>query len=132
MDIGLGMARGAAMRTPELKDTEILVQEGEAIDHLELLAKWFRGLDDPVRLGILEELRGGERSVDELSEALGMKQPRISNHLACLRWCRFVASRRDGQRVYYRLADPNVSAILDLAHASMMQNAARVFSCPRA
>src|SRR6266446_3434018 len=115
-----------------MDQTEILGLDGEQLDHLELLAKWFRGLDDPVRLGILEELRGGERSVDELSEALGMKQPRISNHLACLRWCRFVASRRDGQRTYYRLADPNVSAILDLAHASLARSAARVFSCPRA
>ncbi len=101
------------------------------MDHLDLLAKWFRGLDDPVRLRILEELRGGERSVDELCDALGMKQPRISNHLACLRWCRFVATRRASQRIYYRLADPNVSAILDLAHASMGRNAARIFSCPR-
>ncbi len=121
------------MRGPDaVAETEILVQEGEAVDHLELLAKWFRGLDDPVRLAILEELRGGDRSVEALCNALGMKQSRISNHLACLRWCRFVATRRAGQRIYYRLADPNVSAILDLAHASMTRNAARVFSCSRA
>ena len=121
------------MSTPEaVADTEIFVQEREPVDHLELLAKWFRGLDDPVRLGILEELRGGERSVEALCDALGMKQPRISNHLACLRWCGFVATRRQGQRIFYRLADPNVSAILDLAHASMTRNAARVFTCCRA
>ncbi len=113
-------------------DVETLVQAGEELDHLDLLAKWFRGLDDPVRLGILEELRGGEKSVDELCEELGMRQPRISNHLACLRWCRFVATRRQGQRIFYRLADPNVAAILDLAHASLARNAARVFACPRA
>jgi len=118
--------------TDPLADTEILVQDGEEVDHLELLAKWFRGLDDPVRLGILEELRGGEKRVDELCEALGLKQPRISNHLACLRWCNFVSTRRDGQRIFYRLADQNVPAILDLAHASMTRNAARVFCCTRA
>ncbi len=115
-----------------VEDTEILVEAGEEVDHLELLAKWFRGLDDPVRLGILEALRDGEKSVEELSELLGMKQPRISNHLACLRWCRFVATRREGKRVIYRLLDANVPAILDLAHASMERNAARVFCCPRA
>jgi DNA-binding transcriptional ArsR family regulator len=125
--------KAIALRTPEVvTETEVLVQDGEHIDHLDLLAKWFRGLDDPVRLAILEELRGGQRSVEELCEALGMKQPRISNHLACLRWCRFVVTRRVGQRVYYRLADPNVGTILDLAHASMTRNAARVFNCPRA
>jgi DNA-binding transcriptional ArsR family regulator len=112
-------------------ETEILVQEGETVDHLELLAKWFRGLDDPVRLGILEQLRTGEKSVEVLCAALGMKQPRISNHLACLRWCNFVKTRRQGQRIFYRLADPNVPAILDLAHDSMTRNAARVFCCTR-
>jgi DNA-binding transcriptional ArsR family regulator len=115
-----------------LSATELLVQDGEPIDHLELLAKWFRGLDDPVRLAILEALRAGERSVEELCETLGMKQPRISNHLACLRWCRFVATRRQGPRIFYRLADPNVPAILDLAHASLTRNAARVVGCTRA
>ncbi len=111
---------------------EDLVQPSEDVEHLELLAKWFRGLDDPVRLGILEILRSGEKSVEELCEELGMKQPRISNHLACLRWCGFVATRRRAQRIFYRLADPNVSAILVLAHASVARNAARVFTCTRA
>ena len=112
--------------------TVIEVQDGDALDHLELLAKWFRGLADPVRLGILEELRGGERSVEELCEALGMKQPRISNHLACLRWCQFVATRRQGQRIYYRLADSRIPGILDLANRSLAEHAERVYSCVRA
>lgn len=116
----------------QVAEAAILAQQGEDRDHLEVLAKWFRGLDDPVRLGILEALREGERSVEALCERLGMKQPRISNHLACLRWCGFVATRRQGQRVFYRLADPNVPAILDLAHASLARNALRVLSCTRA
>ncbi len=119
-------------RPEDFDDTEILVQVGEEVDHLDLLAKWFRGLDDPVRLGILEQLQSGEKNVEQLCAALGMKQPRISSHLACLRWCRFVFTRREGQRVYYRLADSNVSAVLDLAHASVAKNGARVFSCTRA
>jgi len=119
-------------RRATIEQLEIVVPDGEHVDHLDLLAKWFRGLDDPVRLGILEQLRAGEKSVEELCDALGMKQPRISNHLHCLRWCGFVATRRAGQRIHYRLADHNVSAILDLAHASLARNATRVFSCTRA
>jgi hypothetical protein len=47
---------GTAMdRRDVLDETEILVLDGEKVDHLDLLAKWFRGLDDPVRLGIVEE-----------------------------------------------------------------------------
>ncbi len=117
--------------TNSLRPAELLVQASEQADHLELLAKWFRGPDDPVRLGILEALRDGEQSVEQLCQRLGMKQPRISNHLACLRWCGFVATRRDAQRSYYRLADPHVSTILGLAHASLTRHAARVFRCPR-
>jgi DNA-binding transcriptional ArsR family regulator len=115
-----------------LRATEVLVDQGEELDYLDLLAKWFRGLDDPVRLGILDALRDGEKSVEELCEALGMKQPRISNHLACLRWCRFVATRRDGKRVLYRLSDPNVPVILELARASLARSAERVYCCTRA
>jgi DNA-binding transcriptional ArsR family regulator len=106
--------------------------ETDEFSRLELLAKWFRGLDDPVRLGILTVLRRGEKSVEELCEILGMKQPRISNHLACLRWCGFVASRRQGQRIFYRIADPNVEKILDLAQDSLARNAEWVLTCTRA
>ena len=35
---------------------DVVVQDAEDVEHLELLAKWFRGLDDPVRLAILEIL----------------------------------------------------------------------------
>lgn len=101
-------------------------------DHLEALAKWFRGVDDPVRLGILEALLDGEKSVEQLCDILGMKQPRISNHLACLKWCNFVTARREGQRVYYRIADPNISTVLSLAHDSLSRNLNRVLTCPRA
>lgn len=117
------------------EELQAVPTQGPDIDEftrLELLAKWFRGLADPVRLGILEVLRGGEKSVEELCETLGMKQPRISNHLACLRWCGFVATRRQGQRIYYRLADPNLEKILDLAQDSLASNAEWVLTCTRA
>jgi DNA-binding transcriptional ArsR family regulator len=113
------------------RTAEASINLTEGWDHLEALAKWFRGLDDPVRLGILEALLDGEKTVDELCEILGMKQPRISNHLSCLRWCNFVATQREGQRVFYRIADPNVRTILELAHASLARNMGRVLSCPR-
>jgi ArsR family transcriptional regulator, cadmium/lead-responsive transcriptional repressor len=52
----------------------------------ELVAKYFRGLGDPIRLRILELLRtDGELSVGELVRRLDLPQPQVSNHLACLR-----------------------------------------------
>lgn len=81
---------------------------------VEVLAKYFRGFGDPIRLQILDLLRAGERSVGELVVELGQPQPKISNHLACLRWCGFVVPERRGKRVYYRLSDERVTQVIDL------------------
>lgn len=98
----------------------------------DLVAKYFRGLGDPTRLRILELLREeGELSVGELVERLGSPQPKVSNHLACLRWCGFIDARRDGRTVYSRIADPRVEAMLDLAHALLTDNAEHVAACCR-
>src|SRR6266516_2104232 len=60
----------------------------------DLVAKYFRALGDPTRLRILELLRAeGELSAGELTRRLAQPQPRVSNHLACLRWCGFVDTR---------------------------------------
>ena len=101
------------------------------MDRLDLLAKLFRGFGDPIRLAVLQALEDGEKSVEELCELIGVKQPRMSNHLACLRWCQFVQSRREGQRVYYRLADPLVPQIIGLGERLMAKHAERLYSCTR-
>ena len=98
----------------------------------DLVAKYFRGLGDPSRLRILELLRGeGELSVGELVERLGLPQPKVSNHLACLRWCGFIEARREGRTVYNRIADPRVAAMLDLAESLLADNAEHVAACCR-
>jgi DNA-binding transcriptional ArsR family regulator len=84
---------------------------------VDVLAKYFRGFGDPTRLRILDLLRKEERSVGELVAALRQPQPKVSNHLACLRWCGFVAAERRGKRVFYRLSDTRVGEIIDMAGA---------------
>ncbi len=78
-----------------------------------LLAKFFRGLGDPTRVRILQLLIEGERTVGELVDELDSFQGRVSSHLACLRWCGFVASRREGQNVSYRVVDGRVRKLLN-------------------
>ena len=98
----------------------------------DLVAKYFRGLGDPTRLRILELLHAeGELSVGELVERLGQPQPKVSNHLACLRWCGFVESRREHRTVYYRVTDERVSQMLGLAHSLLADNAEHVAACRR-
>jgi DNA-binding transcriptional ArsR family regulator len=81
----------------------------------QVIAKFFRGLGDPTRVRILTLLAERERTVGELVIELGSLQGRVSSHLACLRWCGMVESRREGRSAYYRLADQRVRQILDLA-----------------
>ena len=96
----------------------------------DLVAKYFRGLGDPSRLRILELLRSdGELTVGELVERLGLPQPKVSNHLACLRWCGFIEARRQGRTVYNRIADQRVGAVLDLTESLLADNADHVAAC---
>ena len=98
----------------------------------DLVAKYFRGLGDPIRLRILELLRNeGELSVGELVRRLELPQPQVSNHLACLRWCGFTDARREGRTIYNRIADARVEAMLDLADSLLADNAEHVAACCR-
>src|ERR687888_976429 len=98
----------------------------------DLVAKYFRPLGAPPRLRILQLLQAqGELSAGELPRRLAQPQPRVSNHLACLRWCGFVDTRRDHRVIYYRLADDRVAAMLRLAHELLVSNADHVAACCR-
>ena len=98
----------------------------------DLVAKYFRGLGDPTRLRILELLRDeGELTVGELVERLDQPQPKVSNHLACLRWCGFVETRREHRVVHNRIADERVVAMLGLAYALLADNEEHVAACCR-
>jgi ArsR family transcriptional regulator, cadmium/lead-responsive transcriptional repressor len=104
----------------------------EAPTEPELVGKYFRALGDSTRVRILELLREHEElSVGELVERLGQSQPKVSNHLACLRWCGFVQPRRDHPSVYYRVADERVNALLALGHALLADNAEHIAACRR-
>jgi ArsR family transcriptional regulator, cadmium/lead-responsive transcriptional repressor len=97
----------------------------------DLLAKYFRVLGDRTRLRVLELVATRERSVGELAELLGEPQPKVSNHLACLRWCGFVDTRREHRTVHYRLADERVAAVIELGRQLLHNNAEHVAACRR-
>ena len=98
----------------------------------DLVAKYFRGLGDPLRVRILETLRDdGELSVGELVQRLGVPQPKVSNHLACLRWCGFVEARREHRVVRNRIADERVLEMLALANSLLADNAEHIAACGR-
>jgi DNA-binding transcriptional ArsR family regulator len=97
----------------------------------ELVAKYLRALGEPTRLRILELLAERERSVGEIVRTLGVPQPKVSNHLACLRWCGLVESRREHRRVFYRVADERIPALLGTVRELLGESADRVAVCGR-
>ena len=72
-------------------------------------AQLFHALSDETRLGILEMLRGGERCVCELTDALDAAQSRLSFHLRVLKDAGLVTDRREGRWSYYTLSDEAVA-----------------------
>jgi len=72
-------------------------------------------LAHPVRIRILELLVKGERSVQELQEALGLEQPVVSQQLAVLRSNNIVLGRKEGVSIRYGVRDPLIGTLLDTA-----------------
>ena len=98
----------------------------------DLVAKYFKVLADATRVRVLELLdEHGELTVGELVRRLKQPQPKVSNHLACLRWCGFVARERRHPNVFYRVADERALELLVLARAVLGDNAEHVASCQR-
>jgi len=73
-------------------------------------------LGHPDRLMVLCQLKGGEQSVGELSESVGIKQSALSQHLARMRHLGVVESRRDAQTIYYSLGGDKVKRIVTLVY----------------
>ena len=77
------------------------------------LASLFKSLADPTRLRIVAALSAGERCVHELTEALDMNQPAVSQQLRILRDRGVVRARREGRHVHYRLDDDHVRELFE-------------------
>ena len=82
---------------------------GQAVGALKVLAN-----ED--RLLLLCQLSQGEMCVSELEEALGIRQPTLSQQLGVLRSEGVVDTRRDGKRIYYSVADPAVMQVLEVLY----------------
>ena len=81
---------------------------------LELIAERFKALAEPVRLQILNALRGEELTVTDLADATELGQANLSKHLQLLHALGFVKRRKDGLFVYYSLANDDVFRLCDI------------------
>lgn len=90
------------------------------------IAQRFRVLGEPMRIRLLDRLRDGEASVQELTDALGTTQQNVSKHLAVLYRAGVVARRREGNRVLYELADQSVLELCELVCGGLRRRVAEL------
>ncbi len=86
-------------------------------DEIENASRSLKAMSHPLRLKILCTLGDREVSVQDIVEQVGTSQSNISQHLAILRDKGILASRKDANRVYYRVGDPRTLQLI-----SMMRN----------
>jgi len=79
----------------------------------EIIAQRFRVIGDPTRIRLLDLLRGGERSVGQLADALQSSQQNVSKHLGVLHQAGIVSRRKDRTSVRYAIADATVLALCE-------------------
>jgi len=88
------------------------------MDLLRAVAPMLRAISHPVRLRIIDLLKDGcEARVSEGAECAELPQAQTSQQLAILKGHGVVAGRREGQHVYYSLAQPRVSQVLRCIHS---------------
>ena len=80
---------------------------------VELIAERFRVIGEPMRIKLLDCLREGPATVQELTVAIGATQPNVSKHLAVLHRAGILAREKDGIHVRYSIADESVFALCE-------------------
>jgi DNA-binding transcriptional ArsR family regulator len=90
-------------------------------DLVELIARRFRAMGEPMRIRLLDHLREGEATVGRLSEAIGTSQQNVSKHLSVLTDAGVLGRRKDGNHVYYRIVDEGVLALCEQVCGSVQE-----------
>lgn len=87
----------------------------------EMHAEICKVFTSPKRLEIINLLRDGEKTVNELAEETDALQANVSQHLTVLRQNNVVTTRRDGANVYYKIANPKILQAFDLMREVLLE-----------
>jgi len=113
------LAMSSKKRFPDMNATAenlVLITNEEDIFHA---SHSLKAMAHPLRLKILCILGGeAEISVQDIVEHVGTSQSNISQHLSILREKGILASRKDANKVYYRIADPKILQLIDAMRAA--------------
>jgi DNA-binding transcriptional ArsR family regulator len=92
---------------------------------LDLIARRFAVLAEPMRLKLVHALFEGERSVNQLVEQTGGTQANVSRHLQTLAQAHIVGRRKEGLQVFYSIADPSIYKLCELVCGSLEKQLTR-------
>ncbi|MEZ5345412.1 MAG: metalloregulator ArsR/SmtB family transcription factor [Pyrinomonadaceae bacterium] len=98
---------------------------------LDMIAERFKVLSEPIRLQILHTLQDGEKSVNELTEAVQTSQPNVSKHLKILQRNGLLTRQQHGNTVFYSIADDSIFTLCETVCGSLeesIKNQAEIFS----
>jgi len=93
---------------------------------VELIARRFRVIGEPMRIRLLDRLRDEEATVHELTEALGASQQNVSKHMQVLLEAGIVGRRKQGTHAYYSIADEGVLALCEQVCGSLQRQLAEL------
>jgi DNA-binding transcriptional ArsR family regulator len=88
---------------------------------VELIAQRFRVIGEPMRIRILDALRDGPLTINELTERLQSSQQNVSKHVGVLVQAGVVAREKDGTRVRCSIADPMIFELCELVCGALQQ-----------
>ncbi len=117
------------MSTPPTLKKKSGVPKTLPIAALNLMAARFKMLAEPMRLRLLNELRGGEKTVSELVGATEAGQANVSKHLGLLADAGMVSRRKDGPNAYYFISDESLFEICDLVCGRLQKELAEKAAC---
>jgi ArsR family transcriptional regulator, virulence genes transcriptional regulator len=87
----------------------------------ELQAEISKTLSHPLRIAIIHTLKGGEKTVNDLTKTLGVSQSNISQHLSIMRQRQILKTRKEGSSVFYRVASPKISQACDMVRDVLIE-----------
>lgn len=90
----------------------------ETLGHV---AAFLKSMAEPTRLKILRYLHDGEKTVSEIIKETAAGQSNVSKHLSLLSAARIVTSRKNGTSTFYKISDPNITAICDTVCRSIAE-----------
>lgn len=92
---------------------------------LELVARRFAVLAEPMRLRLIQALFEGEKNVTELVDLTGGTQANVSRHLQTLITAHILTRRKDGLQVFYKISDPTIPKLCELVCGSLEKSLSR-------